>query len=153
MVKGVRERENGKQVPKRIFSLNRFTSHRATKTSGIWKLFYSNLFSSKISLISNASDSLHKCQFHFSYGLIASQNPVGKSPWPVLNDNPESTYPFNCCIGALRALIDFTLPNARQFYSSMENPSSVKALNIRIDFFRSSTSLCVYFTDLKNVTI
>ena len=31
--------------------------------------------------------------------------------------------------------IDFTLSNARQFYSSMENPSAVKALNIRIDFF------------------
>ena len=59
MVKEVRERENGKQVPKRIFSLNRFSSHRATKTSGIWKLFYSNLFSSKICLISNASDSPH----------------------------------------------------------------------------------------------
>ena len=31
-------------------------------------------------------------------------------------------------VGALRALIDFTLSNARRFYSSMGNPLAVKGL-------------------------
>ena len=31
-------------------------------------------------------------------------------------------------VGAHRALIDFTLSNARRFYSSMENPLAVKGL-------------------------
>ena len=40
--------------------------------------------------------------------------------------------------------IDFTLSNVRQFYSSMGDPSAVKGLNLRMDFFGPSTSLCVY---------
>ena len=43
-------------------------------------------------------------------------------------------------VGALRALIDFTLSNARRFYSSMANPLAVKGL--RTMFFQS--------TELKN---
>ena len=66
---------------KRILCLNRFTSHRATKTSGIQKLFYSNLFSSIICLISNDSKWFTSELFiSLSNGLIASQNPAGKSP-------------------------------------------------------------------------
>ena len=33
--------------------------------------------------------------------------------------------------GALRALIDFTLSNARRFYSSMENPLAGKGLKVQ----------------------
>ena len=40
MAKGETERENSKQMLEIIFYLNRFTSHRATKTWGGWKLFY-----------------------------------------------------------------------------------------------------------------
>ena len=56
-------------------------------------------------------------------------------------------------VGSLMTPIDFTLSNARQFYSLMENPSAVKGLNLRMDFFGPRTSLCVHFTVLKNVTI
>ena len=35
-------------------------------------------------------------------------------------------------VGALRALIDFTLSNARRFYSSMEITLAVKGLNVSL---------------------
>ena len=35
-------------------------------------------------------------------------------------------------VGALRALIDFTLSNARRFYSSMEITLEVKGLNVSL---------------------
>ena len=56
-------------------------------------------------------------------------------------------------VGALMTPLDFTLSNARQFYSSIGNPPAVKGLNLRMDFFGPGTSLCVYFTVLKNGTI
>ena len=38
-------------------------------------------------------------------------------------------------VGALRAPIDFTLSNARRFYSSMGNPLAVKELSRKSAFF------------------
>ena len=62
---------------KTIFCLNWFTSHRAAKTWGSWKLFYSNLFSATIcqqyQMI--ASDSPQNNSFPFSCRMVASQNP------------------------------------------------------------------------------
>ena len=55
MAKGETERGNGKQARETIFYLNRFTSHRAAKTWGNRKLFYSKLFSSTICSVSNDS--------------------------------------------------------------------------------------------------
>jgi len=55
--KGRKRKWNSKQALETIFYLNRFTSHRATKTWGSRKLFYSNLFSSTISSISKFNDS------------------------------------------------------------------------------------------------
>ena len=44
--------------------------------------------------------------------------------------NPDYSTSFNAftAVGALMTLIDFTLSNARQFYSSMGNPLAVKGL-------------------------
>ena len=53
-------------------------------------------------------------------------------------------------VGALMTPINFTLSNSRQFYSLVGNPKAVKGLNLRMGFFGPSTSLCVYFTVLKN---
>ena len=44
---------------------------------------------------------------------------------------------------------DFTVSHARQFYSSMGNPSAVKGLNLRMNFFRPSTSLCIFYSPKK----
>ena len=55
MAKGETWRENSGQVLETKFYLNRFTSHRATKTWGSRKLFYSNLFSLTVCLILNDS--------------------------------------------------------------------------------------------------
>ena len=67
--------------------------------------------------------------------------------WKKLNDN---TLPVNArnsntkklinaltAVGALMTLIDFTLSNARRFYSSMGNLLAVKGLNLNVSSFFS----------------
>ena len=49
-------------------------------------------------------------------------------------------------VGALITPTDFTVPNARLFYSSMGNPSAVKGLKLRMDFFGPCTSLCMFYS-------
>ena len=51
-------------------------------------------------------------------------------------------------VGALMTPTDFTLSNARRFYSSMGNPSAVKGLNLRMDFFLDQG--LVYAHNLKS---
>ena len=41
---------------------------------------------------------------------------------------------------ALRALIDFTLSNARRFYSSMVNPLDGKGLNLALDSWKAEAT-------------
>ena len=51
----------------------------------------------------------------------------GLFPQQMLNVNDLTPRAFNP-VGAHRALIDFTLSNARPFYSSMGNPLGVKGI-------------------------
>ena len=48
----------------------------------------------------------------------------------MMIDEGDLCVPINAltAVGALMTLIDFTLSNARRFYSSMGNPSEVKGL-------------------------
>ena len=63
-------------MEKTIFYLNRFTSHRADKTCGSWKLFYSNLSVQQYVLYQMiASDSPQNSSFPFSYTMVTGQNP------------------------------------------------------------------------------
>ena len=76
MAKGETERGNGKQARETIFYLNRFTSHRAAKTWGNRKLFYSKLFSSTICSVSNDSKWFTSDSFVF---LFIRNDPYSKS--------------------------------------------------------------------------
>ena len=49
--------------------------------------------------------------------------------WTSLYGSPLRFNPFTA-VGAHRALIDFTLSNARRFYSSMGNPLAVERLKV-----------------------
>ena len=46
----------------------------------------------------------------------------------MLQWQKENSFNALPAVGALMTLIDFTLSNARRFYSSMENPLAVKEL-------------------------
>ena len=56
---------------------------------------------------------------------------VSHGTYDVIQDGRQLTSVFIAltAVGALMTLIDFTLSNAREFYSSMGNPLAVKGLN------------------------
>jgi len=67
-------------------------------------------------------------KFLFQFSCVLFCFPSGQPQRPLLASHSFRLVSALTAVGALMTLIDFTLSNARRFYSSMGNPLAVKGL-------------------------